>query len=265
LNIEVDHSTLHALFQNGVTPPDDDQTLLRTIYFGEALRAVQTYVSDSLLSGASEPMIDLLGEAFERLLRSRSGFTPEEFTTYYMSMLLDLCEDAEEASRLRLGAMRYLLASEPALPTEFSSVIEDARRWLLAESGKDTEDVDLTRASSHRLAFLVAQAQFRHVHRKSLESPLAELACSAPQDAQVPLKVTGSQRPREHQVASPVSPRRRDGPPRKAPRAAPRAAGVLATLGVVALLLYVSLVAIGAIKPVSEADLTIIEPEMGAW
>jgi len=40
---------------------------------------------------------------------------------------------------------------------------------------------------------------------------------------------------------------------------------VLATLGVVALLLYVSLVAIGAIKPVSEADLTIIEPEMGAW
>ena len=47
--------------------------------------------------------------------------------------------------------------------------------------------------------------------------------------------------------------------------AASRSKGLLATLGIVAVLLYASLFAIGAIELVVGPDLPVVEPGLNAW
>lgn len=103
-------------------------TLSRIICYGEALRAVNDHVSDQIITGPYEPMIDLLDDAYDRFARSRVTYAPEEFAIFVMSLLLDLCKDEQEASKLRLGAARYILRSAPILPDDYAAIIESARR-----------------------------------------------------------------------------------------------------------------------------------------
>jgi hypothetical protein len=105
-------------------------TLSRIICYGEALRAVTDNVSDQLITGPHEPMVDLLDDAYDRFSKSRSTYLPEEFAIFVMSLLLDLCEDAEETSKLKHGAARYILKSAPILPEGYAGIIEGARRIL---------------------------------------------------------------------------------------------------------------------------------------
>jgi hypothetical protein len=105
-------------------------TLFRIVYYGEALRAMTEHVSDSLISGSCEPMIDELDDAFDRMSEARPSFSPEEFTLFVMSRMLGLCEDAEEARHFRLGAARYIVKSAQALPDDYAPIVEDARRML---------------------------------------------------------------------------------------------------------------------------------------
>jgi hypothetical protein len=105
-------------------------TLSRIICYGEALRAVTDHVSDQLITGPYEPMIDLLDDAYDRFSKSRVTYSPEEFSIFLMSLLLDLCEDEAEASKLKHGAARYILKSAPILPDEYAGIIEGARRIL---------------------------------------------------------------------------------------------------------------------------------------
>jgi len=256
LTLEVDQSRRAGPSEEGSA--SEDQGILRIIYFGEALRAVQTYVSETLLSGPSEPMIDVLDAAFDRLSDIRSGFTPEEFTTYYMSILLELCEDADEARRLRRGAMRYMLASASALPPEFSSVLEDARRLLAAEGMGKSDHVDPHRSSSQRLAVLLVQAQNRHNPRKILETSMAGVPSLPLPDAEDPAGY-GNFAEGRAQRSGRGAYSRCQGPARRRNSATPsRSGGTIATLGLVAFLLYLASVAIGLIEPS-------IEPHVSSW
>jgi hypothetical protein len=243
LNTEVNYAALVVPSEQCPATREDDQELIRTIYFGEALRAIQTYVSETLLSGPSEPMLDLLGEAFERLRNARSEFTPEEFTTYYMSMLLDLCQDADETRRLKSGAMHYMLASAAALPPDFSSLVEEARRLLVADGGTLVETDDMRSASSHRLASLLAQARVRPADEKALKIPIAGGVSSPPQASDEASGLEGQ--------------RTRSQPSLRRRRALSQASGATsgsgilpAALWVVVLLFYFYFVVTGVIEPV---------------
>lgn len=112
--------------------------LRRIIYYGEALRAVSTYLSNDLIDGPFEPIVAQLSDAFDRLAAERPGFTPEEFTLYFMSVLLGLSEDPEETRKIKLGSARYILKSAAALPAEFNLIVKDARA-LLAAQASDAE------------------------------------------------------------------------------------------------------------------------------
>ncbi|MCU4653135.1 hypothetical protein N8I71_09845 [Roseibacterium sp. SDUM158016] len=107
-----------------------DDALFRIVYFGEALRAMTEHVSDALISGPCEPMIDVLDDAFDRMSEVRPSFSPEEFTLYVMSRMLGLCEDDEEARQFRIGAAQYIVKSAKALPEDYAVIVEDAERML---------------------------------------------------------------------------------------------------------------------------------------
>lgn len=252
LTLEVDQSRHAGPSEEGSA--SEDQGILRIIYFGEALRAVQSYVSETLLSGPSEPMIDVLDGAFDRLSEIRSGFTPEEFTTYYMSILLELCEDADEARQLRRGAMRYMLASAAALPVEFSSVLEDARRLLAEEGMRESDHADPPGSSSHRLAVLLAQVQSRHDPRKALGTSMAGLPSLPLADREHP---AGNDEFAE--VRAQRSGRgaysRGEGPARRRKSAtSSTSGGTIATIGLIAFLLSLAFAAIGLIEPSIDAQ-----------
>lgn len=103
---------------------------LRIICYGEALRALADHVSNQFLTGPYAPMVNLLEDAYDRFTKSRVTCAPEEFTIFVMSLLLDLCEDAEEAMALRQGAARYILKVAPNLPDDYAGIITSARKLL---------------------------------------------------------------------------------------------------------------------------------------
>lgn len=112
--------------------------LFRTIAYGEALRAAATYLSSKLLEPPTAPTLDLLDDAYERMTRRRSTFSPEDFGLYVLSLILELAEaEAEEdAQRVRIGAARYLLDVTPCLAPDLQALAADARR-ILAEAGPE--------------------------------------------------------------------------------------------------------------------------------
>jgi hypothetical protein len=109
--------------------------LFRVVYYGEALRAMTEHVSDSLITGACGPMLELLDGAFDRFSEAKESFSPEEFTLYVLSLMLNLCEDAEEARQFRIGAARYIVRSAPVLPEGYGPIVEDARKMLRTADG----------------------------------------------------------------------------------------------------------------------------------
>lgn len=105
-------------------------TLLRVVHYGEALRAIAEHVSDSLTSGPPETMLDLLADAYGHLSRVRPEFSPEEFALYVMSLMLGLCDDAEEARRFRIGAAAYIVRSAVRLPADYQGIVREAEEML---------------------------------------------------------------------------------------------------------------------------------------
>lgn len=146
--------------------------------------------------------------------------------------------------------MRYMLASAAALPPDFSSLVEDARRLLVAEGGESVETADARNASSHRLASLLAQARVRQADWMAPEIRMVVLVSSPPQEPDE-ASALGGQRTRSapslrrHRTLSQTS------------GATSGSGTLLAALGVVVLLFYVFLVASGVIEPVVEPDLTV--------
>lgn len=106
--------------------------LRRIIYYGEALRAVSVFISESLIAGPADPMVELLADAFERLEAERPGFSPEEFSLYFMSVLLGLTDDADESRQIQRGSAQYIVKSAEVLPPEFGPIVADAKALLEA-------------------------------------------------------------------------------------------------------------------------------------
>ncbi|MBF9031725.1 hypothetical protein HKCCE3408_15090 [Rhodobacterales bacterium HKCCE3408] len=134
-----------------------DNGLIRLLYFGEALEALSDLVSDDLLYGPSEPMIALMADAFDRMALERPDFSKTEFTLYVMSILLGLCEDPEEAKNMKIGAAKYMLAAARKLPSEYSPMMGDARKFLAASTAGT--DPNIRSISPPRAAVSVPASQ----------------------------------------------------------------------------------------------------------
>lgn len=136
-------SRVPARIVDGVLHPKTG--LIRIIHFGEALRAVHAYISEDLIARRPEPIVDLLATAFDRLEVERPGFFPEEFTLYFMSILLGLSDDPKEAHKIRIGSARYIVKSASVLPPDFAPIIADARKLLSSEAvSKERKAVSTT-------------------------------------------------------------------------------------------------------------------------
>ncbi|MDG4647457.1 hypothetical protein P6F26_03290 [Roseibacterium sp. SDUM158017] len=113
-------------------PFSGPDALFRIVYYGEALRAMTEHVSDTLITGPCAPMLSLLDDAFDRFSEAKDSFGAEEFTLYVMSLMLNLCEDEDEARQFRIGAAQYIVKSSPTLPADYASIVSEARRMLRA-------------------------------------------------------------------------------------------------------------------------------------
>jgi hypothetical protein len=122
--------------------------LYRIIYYGEALRAISEHASETLISGPQEPMLELLGDAYDHLSQVRPGFGPEEFALYVMSLMMGLCDDPDEEQQLRVGAADYIVRSAVKLPAEYCGIVREAEEVLRNHRGPEE---DAVRAGARRL------------------------------------------------------------------------------------------------------------------
>lgn len=127
---------------------DGHDRLFRIVYYGEALRAICEHVSETLISGPQEPLLELLGDAYDHLSQVRSSFGPEEFSLYVMSLMVGLCDDPDEARQFRLGAAEYILRSAVNLPAEYVGIVREAEDVLRSFKGPDTNAI---RSGARRL------------------------------------------------------------------------------------------------------------------
>ncbi len=114
--------------------PSANNDLMRIIVYGEALRAVATYLSTQLIAPPYGATLDLLDDAYARMARQRGAFSPEDFGVYVMSLMLEFAEDEEDVRQVRAGAARYVLDVKSRLAPDLQMLAEDARATL-AETG----------------------------------------------------------------------------------------------------------------------------------
>ncbi|WP_172292523.1 hypothetical protein [Pseudoruegeria sp. HB172150] len=109
----------------------------KIIYYGEALRTVSPCFGETPMAGPDRPTVAWLEETYDRLQADRPDATPEEFTLYFMSVVLGRIEDAEAARRVRLDSMRYIVRSAAVLPPDYAPIIRDARKRLKEHARQD--------------------------------------------------------------------------------------------------------------------------------
>lgn len=164
---------------------DRPDALFRVVYFGEALRAVTEYVSDTLITGPHGPIMSLLDDAFDRMSIARPSFGPEEFSLFVMSLLAGLSDDEHDTKQLRLGAAQYILSVAAKLPAEYEEIVAEARQ-LLATPQVDAREnpreapakaTETTQALRSRLAprevTRSARSEARKARRTSLDGSVA--------------------------------------------------------------------------------------------
>ena len=89
----------------------------------EAICAVSTYCDLDFLSPPRTHLLRVLEAAFEQIRSERPEFSPEDYTVYAFSILLDCCVSDQEVSDIRKGAQAYMRYASSRLSADIASLI----------------------------------------------------------------------------------------------------------------------------------------------
>jgi len=207
--------------------PSANNDLMRIIVYGEALRAVATYLGTQLIAPPYGATLDLLDDAYARMARQRGQFSPEDFGVYVMSLMLEFAEDEEDVRQVRLGAARYVLDVKERLAPDLQMLADDARETLagtgLLARPTDPEQrfvcVSATGTVSKGLARSIAALAAEDAAEDAASAAPAALAPAQP----APLRAEPTP-PRDFPPAGPAGPPKLVGLHRPQSRPAPTGA-----------------------------------------
>ena len=94
--------------------------------FGEALLAISRFSDLDFASPPSEHILELLDAAYTHMSQVRPNFTPEDFSLYVFSLLLECCQSDDERSKLKLAASKYLIGKSSRLSADFRALADHA-------------------------------------------------------------------------------------------------------------------------------------------
>jgi hypothetical protein len=119
--------------------------------YAEASGALSHFAGLHLTVQSSKQIAQIFDKAYEKMISSRPGFSPQDFTLYAMSILFDETEDDAEAIKIHRGAVKYLAASKTNLSPDISALADDSKVDFSRTVNLSAQEInsEATAAASH--------------------------------------------------------------------------------------------------------------------